>query len=91
MGRDFSVACADEEREALTQAASYLDRSMHEVQKRGKVVGIERCAIIAALNITNELLLLRKQAGGKDEIEQRVKALQDKIDTVMQEQQQLTL
>lgn len=91
MGREFSIACPEEQQEALARAAVYLDRKMRDVQKGGKVIGLERCAITAALNITHELLDLRDQAGESDEVNVRVKALQEKIDTAMQEQQQLTL
>jgi len=58
LGRDFSVACPPDEQEALLEAATYLDGSMKEIQKTGKIIGAERVAIMAALNITNDLLKL---------------------------------
>ena len=60
MGRDFSVACPPEEQEDLLEAARYLDGNMKDIKKTGKIIGAERCAIMAALNITNELLKLKK-------------------------------
>ncbi|MFT5111214.1 MAG: cell division protein ZapA [Parasphingorhabdus sp.] len=56
MDRDFTVACRDEERPQLLAAAAYLDDMMRSIQHSGRVIGHERCAIMAALNISNELL-----------------------------------
>lgn len=56
MGREFRVACPEEERESLLQAVSYLDRKMREIRDHGKVIGLERIAIMAALNITHDYL-----------------------------------
>lgn len=56
MGREFRVACPDEERESLLQAVTYLDRKMREIRDHGKVIGLERIAIMAALNITHDYL-----------------------------------
>jgi len=56
MDRDFTVACEDGEQEQLLAAAAYLDRQMREIQRSGRVIGHERCAIMAALNIANQYL-----------------------------------
>ena len=85
MGKEFMVACPDSEREALTAAASFLDRKMREIQDSGKVIGAERCAIMAALNITNDLLSLRKDAVTPD-FQQKLRFLQTKIDAVLRQE-----
>ncbi|MGI9316813.1 MAG: cell division protein ZapA [bacterium] len=85
MGRDFSVACPPHEQEDLLEAARYLDRNMKEIQKSGKIIGAERCAIMAALNITNELLKLQKSTEGQDQVQARLASLQSRIDEVLQE------
>jgi len=59
MGREFRVACPEEERESLLQAVTYLDRKMREIRDHGKVIGLERIAIMAALNITHDYLAAR--------------------------------
>jgi cell division protein ZapA len=59
MGREFRVACPEDEREGLLQAVSYLDRKMREIRDGGKVIGLERIAIMAALNITHDYLAAR--------------------------------
>ena len=91
MGREFAVVCDDEQHDALTQAAVHLDRRMRDIQKGGKVIGMERCAIMAALNITHELLDLQQRSGENDDIGGRLRDLRQKIDAVMQEQKQLSL
>ncbi len=56
MGREFRVACPEDERESLLQAVTFLDRKMREIRDHGKVIGLERIAIMAALNITHDYL-----------------------------------
>jgi cell division protein ZapA len=87
MGRDFSVACPPEEQEDLMDAARYLDKNMKEIQKTGKIIGAERCAIMAALNITNDLLQLRRATAGQEKVQQRLDLLQDRIDEVLRDAQ----
>jgi len=91
MGKEFSVACSEEEREELEAAASFLDSRMRAIQRSGKVIGAERCAIMAALNITHEFLTLRNQSSETEEVESRVKLLNEKIETAMKQQKELSL
>ena len=87
MGKELTVACPPSEREALHKAASYLDRRMRAIQETGKVIGAERCAIMAALNISNELLQSpRQDAGWTAELDRRLKTIHAKIDGVLQEE-----
>jgi cell division protein ZapA len=66
MGRAYKVVCADDEREALTSAVEYLDRKMNEIKSAGKVASAERIAVMAALNITHELLNAKNNHTGFD-------------------------
>ena len=50
------IACSEEEKADLLKAVEYLDGKMREIRDAGKVIGVERIAIMAALNITHELL-----------------------------------
>ncbi len=90
MGREFRVACPDDEREELLQSVSYLDKKMREIRDSGKVIGSERVAIMAALNITHELLTT-KIRGGFDmgEFKRRIDRMQESLDTAMPEQDKL--
>jgi len=86
LGKELMVACPDSEREALSAAARYLDERMREVQDGGKVIGTERCAVMAALNLTNELLQLRRTANGVPAgLDERLQALNGKIEAALHE------
>ena len=91
LGRDFSVACPPDEQEDLQQAANHLDNNMKEIQKTGKIIGTERCAIMAALNITNELLQLKRATAGQEDLQERLDSLRTRIDDVLQEADQQSL
>jgi cell division protein ZapA len=62
LGRDYKVACKESERAELVEAVAFLDRRMREIRDTGKIAGVERVAVMAALNLAHELM--RAQAGG---------------------------
>ena len=66
MGRAYKVACGEDEREALLSAVEYLDLKMNEIKSAGKVASAERIAVMAALNITHELLSAKSGHNGFD-------------------------
>lgn len=85
LGKEFMVACPEDERTALTEAARLLDSKMREIHDSGKVIGTERCAVMAALNIANELLQARKLSSGlPPDMDQKLRLLQGKIDAALQ-------
>jgi cell division protein ZapA len=83
LGKEFMVACPEPQREALRAAAAYLDKAMREIHSTGKVLGTERTAIMAALNIANELLELRTRGGISPETGQQLRILHSKIDAAL--------
>ena len=90
MGRTYKVACAEGERESLMQAVAYLDLKMNEIKKAGKVVGSERIAVMAALNVAHELLSMRLP-GGFDlgRAKRRISAIESKLDAAIAKQENL--
>lgn len=64
LDKAFKIACPVSEQDNLRRAAQYLDHKMRDIRGSGKVLGIERIAIIAALNISHELLTQKNQADG---------------------------
>ena len=56
LDREYLVACPTGQEKKLTEAAATLNEKMHEIREHGKVFGIERIAVMAALNLTHELL-----------------------------------
>jgi len=91
MGKQFTVSCADNERNQLLAAAEYLDEKMARIHSSGKVIGLERCAVMAALNMAHELLEMRRGMGVPQDFEGRLKGLQQKIDNVLLDQKELEL
>lgn len=90
MGRNYRVTCADDEREALLAAVAYVDKKMTEIKATSKVAGTERIAVMAALNIANELLSV-KLGGGFDiaELKRRMNSVQSKLDQALSQQDSL--
>jgi cell division protein ZapA len=90
LDRELRVACQDEEREALLSAVAYLNKKMTEIRDAGKIVNVERIAIMAALNIAHELLST-KVGRGVDlaDLTRRMSAMQTAIDQALTEQENL--
>lgn len=90
MGREFRVACPEEEQRGLLEAVDYLNRKMYEIRDSGKVIGLERIAIMAALNISHEFLST-KVSGTFDiaEIKRRMNFMETLIDQALSEQSNL--
>jgi len=90
MGREFRVACPEEEQKGLLEAVEYLNRKMQEICSSGKVVGIERIAIMAALNIAHEFLST-KVGGGFDiaDIKRKITSMENVLDQAMSDQDEL--
>ncbi|TAK87972.1 MAG: cell division protein ZapA [Betaproteobacteria bacterium] len=90
LGRTYRVACEESEREALMQAVAYLDGKMNEIRKAGKVIGAERIAVMAALNVAHELLSLRLGSGfDVGQAKRRISAIESKIDAAIAKQENL--
>lgn len=90
MGREFRVACPEEEQKGLLEAVDYLNRKMHEIKDHGKVIGLERIAIMAALNIAHEFLAT-KVGGGFDiaEIKRKMASMETVLDQAISDQSEL--
>jgi cell division protein ZapA len=89
MGREFTVSCTDEERQGLLEAVDYLDHKMREIRDAGKIVGVERIAIMAALNISHELLNTQSDGVDVGDIKRRMFAMQNQIDEAIAPQNKL--
>lgn len=64
LDKAYKITCPLAEQDNLRRSAQYLDRKMREIRGSGRVLGLERIAVIAALNISHELLTLRQQHSG---------------------------
>jgi cell division protein ZapA len=92
LDREYQVACPMDERSDLLDSAEYLDTKMREVRDSGKVVGLDRVAVISALNIANELIKLRRNGGTLDvDLGARLKGLRERVELALEKGQQLEL
>ena len=80
MGRNFTVSCTDEERPGLINAVNFLDKKMRDIRDSGKVIGVERIAIMTALNLAHELLNSKSGDVDVGDIRRRIAIMQDQID-----------
>jgi cell division protein ZapA len=85
MGREFTVSCTDEERPGLMAAVNYIDRKMRDIRDSGKVVGVERIAVMAALNLAHELLTTSSGDFDIGDYKRRIISMQEQIDEAVAE------
>lgn len=85
LDKEFSLSCPPEQEIALRTAAHYLDGQMRQIRHKGRVVGVDRIAITAALNITHEMMSLRQQSTQRD-----VSAYTDKINLLVEKLSEAT-
>ena len=88
LGREFRVACPDGEEKRLLASADYLNRKLKEVRDIGKVVGNERIAIMAALNIAHEMMSNQSSAGSASSVDgaafrRRIVAMQETLESAL--------
>ena len=89
LGRQFRVACKESEKQGLLKAVDYLDRNMREIRDGGKVIGVERIAIMAALNLAHELLSMNVDGVDLGEVRRRMAEMRTTIDEVLSAQDDL--
>ncbi|MDX1605519.1 MAG: cell division protein ZapA [Candidatus Competibacterales bacterium] len=84
MDIEYRVACPPDEEPDLRTAAEQLNRTMADVRETGKVMGTERVAVMAALNISYELLTLKRQFEAlEDTLRGRTRQLIEQVDTAL--------
>jgi cell division protein ZapA len=95
MEKEYVISCPYEERTALLDTAEFLNSRMKEVRDSGKVVGLDRIAVMVALNLANELLRLKNQDSKLEKLESeatgRVRALRERVEGAIERGQQLEL
>jgi cell division protein ZapA len=90
--KEYNVACPAEEKAALVASAELLNGKMREIRDSGKVVGLDRVAVMAALNLANELIRTQSQDQElKNIVNIRVRAMRDHLDSALGPAKQLSL
>ena len=100
LGKEYRVACPQDEYDALLAAVDYVNNKFNETVERTQSTMSERTAVMAALNIAHEHLLLKKSVGLSDtekrqekivdisELSRRIKSMEDQLDSVLDPQDQ---
>lgn len=91
LDKDYQVTCPEEQEAELLVSAKYLDKQMRGIRETGKVVGLERIAVMAALNISHELLQPSNEGGMENTAGDSIKRLSSKLDSALQELRQLKI
>ena len=92
LDKEYFVGCPPDERPDLLESAEYLNKKMREIRDTGKVVGADRIAVMAALNMANELLRLRRQDTElQGSVSGRVKNIRERVEGALQRTRQLDL
>mgnify|MGYP000470503571 CR=1 FL=1 len=84
LGREFTIACPPDQVAALRDSVNYLNRKMQDIQRNGRVVGIDRIAVMAALNMAHELLSAERDACDLVSVQHRIAHLQRIVDQALQ-------
>jgi cell division protein ZapA len=92
LDKEYQVACPADERTDLLDSAEILNDKMREIRDSGRIVGLDRIAVMAALNMANDLIHAKARdqelEGG---ISDRLKMISDRVDNVLSGSQQLDL
>ena len=92
LDKEYQVACPADERTDLLDSAEILDSKMREIRDTGRIVGLDRIAVMAALNMAHELI----NAQARDrvlegDVSSRLRMISDRVDSVLGDPQQLNL
>ncbi|MDJ0750159.1 MAG: cell division protein ZapA [Woeseiaceae bacterium] len=92
LDKEYQVACPAEERTDLLDSAEILNSKMREIRDSGRIVGLDRIAVMAALNMANDLLHAKvRDQELEGDISDRLKSISDRVDNVLSGSQQLDL
>lgn len=91
LDKDYQVACPEEQEAQLVVSAKYLDKQMRGIRDTGKVIGPERIAIMAALNIGYELLQASDPTDSGQPGKDSVKRINRKLDDALHDLRQLEI
>ncbi len=90
LDKEYQVACPANERTDLLDSAEVLNAKMLEIRDSGRIVGIDRIAVMAALNMANDLLHAQARDRTLDgDVSSRLKLISDRVECVLGGSQQL--
>ena len=83
LDKSYQVACEPEQEAELKQAANDLDDQMRAIRSTGKVIGLERVAIMAAQNLSHQVLVMKSGGQPEDPLEEQLKTITSRIDEAL--------
>lgn len=90
--KEYQISCPASERAALMDSAELLNGKMREIRDTGKVIGLDRIAVMAALNMANELLRSRSRGELLEgDAKLRLQAMRERVEGALQTSRQLEL
>ncbi len=91
--KEYRIACPEDEQDALIKAAVYLNDKMKQVRDSGRLVGVDRIAVMTALNIVHEMLETKNGSDNTstEQFGSRIRILQDKVEEALHGGRQLEL
>jgi cell division protein ZapA len=89
--KEYQVACLPEERSELLDSAEFLNGKMRDIRDAGNIVGLDRIAVMAALNLAHELLKRNRNEAIESEVGERVKQMRERVESALSRGQQLPL
>jgi cell division protein ZapA len=92
LDKEYQIACPVDEQEALLNTARFLDEKMREIRDSRKMIGSDRIAVMAALNIAHDLLRCQDGEGGAGPgLNSKIRSLQNKVEAAITRGRQLEL
>ena len=85
MEKEYRIACPEEEKDNLKASAALLNEKLNEIKQKGSVIGTERIAIMAALNMSHEVLHSQSLVVEHGDLNQRIDELSERISTSMRD------
>ncbi len=85
MDKEYRIACPEEEKENLKASADLLNDKLNEIKQQGSVIGTERIAIMAALNMSHEILHNQSLTSEHADLNQRIDTLSERITDSMRD------
>ncbi|UTW44391.1 cell division protein ZapA [bacterium SCSIO 12696] len=85
LDKEYQVSCPPDERIALLDSARALDQRMRNIKNSGSVLGLERIAVMAGLNLTYDLMKVQQDGAMGDEAKQRLQDLNNTLDDALQQ------
>ena len=84
LDRKYQFACTADQRKDLIEAARVLDERMKDIRESGRLMSLERIALQAALNLSDELLKMQRDANVReDQIDSRIRLLADELEQAL--------